>query len=450
MTSQNLMPIVRPDQMDRIVVWEGARPVTQAVLLFQARMLAEKLPARGHVLNACGNRHAFLVAFLAALMRGQITVLPNDRSERICGALSERFSGLYCLSEQAAPCKGMETRSVSLEELPGTPLLGEVPAVAGEQIAAIAFTSGTTGEPLPSEKPLGVLRATARLIAQRFDLTPETPTAIVATVPPQHMYGLETSITLPLWSEASVHGARPLYPLSVAEALAAAPPPRILVTTPVHLRALLSARVRLPDLRLVISATAPLSVDLARQVERQFGTEVFEIFGFTEAGTVATRRTVESDRWLTLDGLTLRNAGKACLVDAEHWDEPVPMNDIVELLSPREFKLRGRVSDNVSIAGKRASLSGLNAVLNDIEGVLDGAFYFADEDDRGKVTRVVAFIVAPARTGDDIREELRNAIDPTFIPRRIYRVPSLPRSATGKLPRSALRELLERVRNGSG
>jgi acyl-coenzyme A synthetase/AMP-(fatty) acid ligase len=67
----------------------------------------------------------------------------------------------------------------------------------------------------------------------------------------------------------------------------------------VQLRALLSAAQPLPALAQVISATAPLPVELAREAEAAWGTRVLEIFGATEVGSIASRRTVEGDAWRT-------------------------------------------------------------------------------------------------------------------------------------------------------
>jgi acyl-coenzyme A synthetase/AMP-(fatty) acid ligase len=128
-------------------------------------------------------------------------------------------------------------------------------------------------------------------------------------------------------------------------------------------------------------------------------------------------------------------------VDAPHFPVPVPLQDTVELHSPQVFELLGRSADNINIAGKRTSLGGLNAMLNAIDGVTDGAFHMSDESDGGKVRRLAAFVVAPERSHGEIKAALRRIIDPTFMPRQIYLVPSLPRSETGKLPRAALAEL---------
>jgi acyl-coenzyme A synthetase/AMP-(fatty) acid ligase len=68
-----------------------------------------------------------------------------------------------------------------------------------------------------------------------------------------------------------VHEARPFFPVDIAAALAAAPQPPLLVTTPVHLRALVEAGVALPLLAGIVTSTAPLAAELAGAAEAAFG-----------------------------------------------------------------------------------------------------------------------------------------------------------------------------------
>src|SRR6185436_3507265 len=104
----------------------------------------------------------------------------------------------------------------------------------------------------------------ARLLALVESHVAETDTTatLVATVPPQHMFGLETSVLLPWFSRIAVHAGRPLLPADVARALSEVPEPRILVSTPLHLETLVASGVRLPKVALVLCATAPLQPEL--------------------------------------------------------------------------------------------------------------------------------------------------------------------------------------------
>ena len=111
------------------------------------------------------------------------------------------------------------------------------------------------------------------------------------------MYGLELSILLPLFGPFAVHGGKPFFPADVAAALAEVPAPRMLVTTPIHLQALLRDPVALPPLAAIASATAPLSRELAAEAEARYGAPVIELFGSTETCVIAHRRTVGETAW---------------------------------------------------------------------------------------------------------------------------------------------------------
>ena len=116
--------------------------------------------------------------------------------------------------------------------------------------------------------------------------------ALLGTVPPQHMYGFESSVLLALQSGSALCAERPFYPADVCSALAAtAAAARADLDTGSPARAPRSRSRSLPATDLIVSATAPLSQDLAREVEQRFRTPLLEIYGSTETGQIATRRT---------------------------------------------------------------------------------------------------------------------------------------------------------------
>jgi acyl-coenzyme A synthetase/AMP-(fatty) acid ligase len=260
------------------------------------------------------------------------------------------------------------------------------------------------------------------------------------------MYGLEVSIMLPIQHGMAFYMGRPLFPEDVRLALEEVPSPRMLVTTPLHIRACVTAHSRLPHVECILSATAPLPISLAQQAETLFQTSVYEVYGFTEAGSVATRRTVAEDTWHVLDGITLHQESAGCFLSAPYLCGPIPFPDLVSLQEPHRFLLHGRGTDLVNIGGHRGSLSDLNQKLNEIEGVEDGVFFLPDETGTS-VTRLIAFVVAPGKAAEHILSALRTVIDPMFLPRPLHLVPALPRNETGKLTREALLGLLQELRN---
>ncbi|HEY2676478.1 MAG TPA: AMP-ligase, partial [Steroidobacteraceae bacterium] len=195
------------------------------------------------------------------------------------------------------------------------------------------------------------------------------------------------------------------------------------------------------------SATAPLSQELAREVEGRYGTSLLEIYGSTETGQIATRHTAQTAVWRLWPDVRLNVSQDQVVAHGGHVEQPTPLCDVIELTGKDEFLLHGRTADLVNIAGKRSSFAYLNAQLNSIPGVADGAF-FLREGLKGStgVDRLGAVVVAPALSAAELIERLRQRIDPVFLPRPLLMVDELPRNATGKLPQQALQTLAASLR----
>jgi acyl-coenzyme A synthetase/AMP-(fatty) acid ligase len=256
------------------------------------------------------------------------------------------------------------------------------------------------------------------------------------------MFGLEASVMLPIQHGLTMHAGRPLFPQDVRSALEEVSGRSLLVTTPLHLRTCVMAGVTMPPLEMILSATSPLARELAREAEERFDAPVNEIFGFAEAGSVASRRTVITDEWQMLDGVTLSGKEPAWSVQAEYLPRSIRFPDHIALTGQGRFRVLGRTEDQVNIAGHRASLGDLTRKLLEVDGVQDAAFFLPDAG-QAPLTRLTAVVVAPGKTQADIRRALRLSIDSVFLPRPLLLVPKLPRNETGKLPREALRRLVE-------
>ena len=227
------------------------------------------------------------------------------------------------------------------------------------------------------------------------------------------------------------------------------PTPRVLVSSPVHLRALLDAGLALPEITRVLSATAPLSTPLALEIEARCHALLLEIYGSTETGQIASRRPAQSAEWQLFPGIKFVVEGNRVRACGGHIETSVAMNDMIEPLTEEHFLLHGRIADLVNIAGKRHSLAGLNHLLNNIPGVVDGAFYMPDDiadahnGHPGQITRLAACVVAPGLDAPQLLTALREHIDPVFLPRPLLLVDALPRNSAGKLPRAALQALFQ-------
>ncbi len=425
---------------DRALAWRDGATIDLATFLAQVRGLAAALPGGRHVVNLCEDRYRFTVAFYACALRGQTTLLPSSRAPAVIGEVQAAHADTYCLGDQALD--PVPPRYWRLPE-PLPQRDGPMPALAAAALVAIGFTSGSTGTPRPNPKTWGSLLASTRQnLAALQSLWGKALPHVVATVPPQHMYGMELSVLLPLATPLAVHAARPFFPEDVARTLSELPAPRVLVTTPVHLRALVESGVQLPPLAGIVSATAPLPQELAAAAEARYGGEVREMFGSTETCVFAVRRTALEAAWTPLPGVRVQPRPDGTLVHAPYLAAPVLLADIMDVDADGRFRVRGRQADLLKIAGKRASLADLTRRLLAIPGVVDGVIVqLAPEPGQG-VGRIAALVVAPSLDEAQVLAALRTGIDPVFLPRRLRKVPALPRNETGKLPRDTVLDLL--------
>ena len=480
------LPLLFHSSSTQTIAWRDGSPVSVRAFLADVTRVAKALPEGGHVFNMCTDRYRFAVGLCATLVAGKISLLPSAHTPEAVRQLASFAPDTFCLHDSAhcsvelprfcfpsesgevdAPARVQASAGAHADAHADI----AVPRIDAGQVMAYLFTSGSTGVPVPHGKKWGDLVKCLRTSAARLGLNGLGACTLVGTVPPQHMYGFENTVLLALIGGFAFSNGQPFYPGDIAAELAAVPQPRVLVTSPVHLRALMMSGQALPPVSLMVSATAPLAADLARTAEARLDAPLLEIYGSTESGQIATRRTAQRADWRLYPDIRLEtrrqaNAGHAADAPSDKTDEPddatvwvsgghievpVPMGDALELLDAGHFLLHGRKGDLINIAGKRTSLGYLNHQLNEISGVVDGVFFMPDEPAsadattrRGEhVTRLLAFVVAPDLAAADLQRALRERIDAAFMPRPLFFVDALPRNATGKLPRDVLTALVE-------
>ncbi|GHT85837.1 AMP-ligase [Betaproteobacteria bacterium] len=443
----SLLPLLAHLHPEAIVARRGDDAITLRRFLADIARVVAVLPDCRHMLNLCADRYHFAVGLAANMVTGRISLLPSTHTPETLRQMAAFAPDCQILSDGGEadahryplPVTAFPTLSTAAEAVTGE---RDVPRLAPAQHIAWVFTSGSTGVPQPHRKCWGRLAISTHATAAALGLDPTRPATFVGTVPPQHMFGFESTVLLSWLTGGAFDAGRPFYPADIAATLAHAPAPVVLVTTPFHLRTVLDEGIPLPTIDRVISATAPLPVELAHRAEAGFGAPLFEIYGSTETGQIATRRSATTPTWtLTRDVQLTVSAGKYW-ISGEQIDAPTPLGDLIEIVDARHFSLRGRNEDLINIAGKRTSLDYLNRQLCAIPGVRDGAFHLPAAERDGHVTRLAAFVVAPDIHEAHLRAALRERIDAAFMPRPLIYRDSLPRNATGKLPRASCEALL--------
>lgn len=411
--------------------------------------LAARFREGATVCNLGGARAGFLIVWLAALRRGCVQVLPPSGGPADLVSILKSSADAVVVVDDATLLEPEWERHAQCLVHPATLPPADLRASDfkwapdWEKLVVRLYTSGSTGAPQAQHKTLGQLARGALALTARLEseLAGELDAIerIVCSVAPQHMFGLETSVMLPLVTGIPVQEGRPLLPADIGSALGKDPSPALWVATPLHLRALSQAGERVASTRLVVASTMPLAPGLAQQAEGLVGAPVMEIYGSTETGAVAMRRTAREPAWRALAGVTVESSMDGTQVWGSHFDSPRVLSDRIELDVDGSFRLLGRHEDLLKIGGRRASLSAMNQLLQQMPGLDDGVFFLPASD--SPTERLVLIYSGAAVDRTAAIKWLRARMDPVFLPRSLLRVERLPRTAAGKLPRAALEEI---------
>ncbi len=435
-------------RLDDTVARHQGQPITAARFIAQAQALAGSLPGDGAVVNLCLDRYGFGLALAAALLARRTTLLPANRLPATIDDLLREHPDSVVISDQVID--GLSHCQIDIK---GAVEVSDdadcMPQIPADLLAAIVFTSGSTGAASRVLKSWRTLHDSSLINAAEYGPGPEL-TYLVATVPPQHMWGLETTVLMPWFAAVVIVSGQPFFATDVLALIEQLPRPRALVSTPVHLRNLVESPQALVPIDRIYSATAPLSQTLAQRLESDCPGRVTEVYGCSEAGCLAWREPVREQEWQLFRGFTLTRIGPRFRIEADHLPEPVTLLDRLKLDQDGRFRLVGRDSDLVNIAGKRASLADLTQTLLDIDGVVDGIIFQPPESNDGRVARLAALVVAPGLSTGELRRALARRVDPAFMPRPLRLVEALPRADSGKLPRQSLERFYERVCETTG
>ena len=419
-----------------IFIYKG-KEITIELFKQDVLLAAENLQQHKYAINLCEDRYLFAVAFVASMIQKHICLLPAHHAENEIKKIEEEYTDTQRLNDEALQrfLNGKASGHISFAE-----------EINAEQTVAIVFTSGSSGKPKANPKQWGSLVDSAQRVAAQLNLNNQLQHTLIATVPPQHMYGFETTIIYPLISGVCVDSAKPFFPEDIRQALSRTRTPAILVTTPIHLRACTQAKINWPAIDFVLCATAPLSQQLANDIEQHLHTTVQEIYGCSEAGVIATRRTTQNSEWRLLPGYKLTETLTGICLSTPLNDEEILLPDQIEQHDSEYFHLLGRQTDLVKIAGKRGSLNDLKIKLCSLHGV-DDAIFFMPDNNHDEKARLAALVVAPELNIKEINVFLSQQVDPAFMPRPLIKVKTLPYNQTGKLPQKNLVTLLKQHRS---
>jgi long-chain acyl-CoA synthetase len=373
--------------------------------------LAERIasPLDGRIVPICQPNCAFWLAAFLAIQKIRAAALPLDPS-----LPTEAQERTICRAS-----KGLPARS-----------------------CCIKLTSGTTGDLKPIYCSATNLRADGENIIRTMGIRPADRN--LAVIPLGHSYGLG-NLVMPMLLQGTAVVCAPMFvPRQILQWIEQYRV-SVLPTVPAILRALarLEGVAKPPSLRLVISAGAPLSAEVAQQFCRRYGLKIHNFYGSSETGGICYDRTGNatlSGRSIgkPMDGVRVRIrrdgrvsvsslAGNATLPDLGEWNRY------------GELRLLGRVGEVANIGGRKVSPAEVELALRELRGVSD-AWVTVVKDRRDN--DCLAAAVEATRARIDIEEELLRALPSWKLPKKWLIDAALPRTDRGKLHTAELRARL--------
>jgi malonyl-CoA/methylmalonyl-CoA synthetase len=436
-----------------------------------------------------GNHPDFLVAYLGAHLAGGVTVPVNgsyrrtelrhifeDAGVRLCVTDREGRPELERVRGDLPTLERVVERGEDLEAFVRGADAFEPAMPGGDDLAMIAYTSGTTGRSKGAMLLHRNLLANAEAIRAAWGWTADD--RLLLTLPLFHSHGLMVGAHGTLLAGASAELRRGFDAAGVYDALLTGAFTMFFGVPTMYTRLLREAAARSekpPPLRLYVSGSAPLSPQAFREFEKEFGQRILERYGMTETGMNLTNP-YEGERRPGTVGRPFPGQ-EARVVDVE-TREPLPAGEVgeIEVRGPHVFAgywgrpeataesfddegwFRtgdlGSVSEDgyFRISGRQKELiitGGYNVYPKEVEEVLEGCPGVAEvavvglpDPEFGEKVTVAVVRDDEALTAEEVVEFCREDLAGYKKPRRVEFVDALPRNALGKVLKHEVRDKL--------
>jgi malonyl-CoA/methylmalonyl-CoA synthetase len=342
---------------------------------------------------------------------------------------------------------------------------------AADDVAAILYTSGTTGKPKGAMLTNANLRSNGEMLVDFWRFTPQD--RLIHALPIFHVHGLFIAVHCVLLSGASMTFLPKFEAGAVIGEMARS---TVLMGVPTFYIRLLGderfTRDAAANMRLFISGSAPLSADIHRAFEARSGHRVLERYGMTETGML-TSNPYDGERRAgfvgpPLPGVDLRIAefesgkvlpqGEVGIVEVKgpnvfkgYWQMPEKTaaefrpdgffitGDMGFIDSDGSVQLVGREKDLIITGGLNVYPAEVEALLDDRADVAEAAVIGVPHPDFGEA---VVAVVQPAGAfdGEAVREEMRKDLAAFKVPKQVIALDELPRNTMGKIQKKLLRE----------
>jgi 2-aminobenzoate-CoA ligase len=421
------------------------------------------------VLLHSANTPEAIAAWLGILKAGGIVVatMPLLRAGEIAKVIDKAGVGHAIAEARLAEevLRAGELRLHTFDELPATGAFEPVDTAA-DDVAIIAFTSGTTGAPKGCVHCHRDLLATCDTFAARI-LDPQPQDVFSGTPPLAFTFGLGGHVLFPLRFGASTAPVAQPRPDAMAEAIARHGI-TTLFTAPTAYRALLRTDGDLSSLHTCVSAGEPLPASVSDAWFEKTGVRIVDGIGSTEMlhifiaspasearpGSVGRpvpgyEARIVDDAMRTLPPGRIGRLAVRGATGCRYLDDPRQSTYVVDgwnltgdaftIDEDGYFWFQARTDDMIISAGYNISGFEVETALLEHPAVAECAVVAAPDPERGHIVK--AFVVAAAETSaKELQDHVKARIAPYKYPRQVEFLDALPRTPTGKVQRTVLRE----------
>lgn len=386
-----------------------------------------------------GQPYRFTVLLCAVLWSGCTPVLFPGR-----GAQFEALQASYdAVLIDAADALNTYPKTVLIVKSDAEPLSLEGLKAPHANHPIQLFTSGSSGTPKCIEKTVGLMDREADVTTRLFRSVTEG-TVIQSTVDPRHLYGLTFNVWFAMSADRPMATTRRVY----QEQLLTLPSPVALITTPTFMR-MLETSLAAPTLPFVLSAGGPLSAEAKATLKAWSPSTIYEIYGSTETGVVASRAHKDSDEtpdWTLIDEGVLNETTEGWVLSSPLLTNGVlTLDDRLTMTGERTFRLLGRRDRVVKIGEVRLSLTEVERVVERRLGLVIRALPI-EQGERTVIGAVVNEKLSSQWQGAlpdrrAVTKALYGVLDPLARPRLWRSVEDWPINAQGKVETQRLLEL---------
>ncbi len=336
------------------------------------------------------------------------------------------------------------------------------------EIAAMLYTSGTTGRPKGAMLTHRGLVDNGRALTAIWGFGPDD--VLLHALPVFHVHGLFVALHTAFLSGAPI---RFLSRFGVDDVLEALPGSTVMMGVPTHYGRLLDDdrfdRERCATVRLFTSGSAPMTEAMHHRFTERTGHHILERYGMTETGIISSNP-LDGDRvpgtvGFALPGMEVRVATDdgVCAADQTgvvevrgphlftgYWRLPDKTaaefrpdgffitGDVGTMDTEGRVRLEGRAGDMIISGGENVYPKEIELVLDSVPGVVESAIVGAPDPDFGEI--VVAWLVCDAEPDHDAISAMLDARLARFKhPKRYLVVDELPRNTMGKVQKAELR-----------